>query len=107
MIRIDKKQLLRGLDLAHGIDDRKSTMPILANVLLRSEGKDKIICAATDLNVAVVATLPAKVEKEGGLTVAPRQLYEIAKRLSADEIPLKRNDPNCAEISAARAEFKV
>src|SRR3954449_12257775 len=106
-IRIDKNQLLRGLYLAHGIADRKSTMPILANVLLRSEGKDKIICAATDLNVAVVATLPAKVEKEGGLTVAARQLYEIAKGLSADEVHLKRNDQNWAEIKAGRAEFKV
>jgi DNA polymerase-3 subunit beta len=106
-IRIDKNQLLRGLYLAHGIADRKSTMPILANVLLRSEGKDKIICAATDLNVAVVATLPAKVDKEGGLTVAARQLYEIAKGLSADEVHLKRNDQNWAEISAGRAEFKV
>jgi DNA polymerase-3 subunit beta len=106
-IRIDKNQLLRGLYLAHGIADRKSTMPILANVLLRSEGKDKIICAATDLNVAVVATLPAKVEKEGGLTVAARQLYEIAKGLSADEVHLKRYDQNWAEIKAGRAEFKV
>src|SRR5688572_602705 len=106
-IRIDKNQLLRGLYLAHGIADRKSTMPILANVLLRSEGKDKIICAATDLNVAVVATLPAKVEKEGGLTVAARQLYEIAKGLSAEEVHLKRTEQNWAEIKAGRAEFKV
>ena len=51
-IRIDKNQLLRGLYLAHGIADRKSTMPILANVLLRTEGKDKIICGATDLSKA-------------------------------------------------------
>lgn len=106
-IRIDKNQLLRGLYLAHGIADRKSTMPILANVLLRTEGKDKVICAATDLNVAVVATLPAKVEKEGGLTVAARQFYEIAKGLSADEVHLRRNEQSWAEIRAGRAEFKV
>src|SRR4029453_15872129 len=106
-IRIDKNQLLRGLYLAHGIADRKSTMPILANVLIRSEGKDRVLCAATDLNVAVMTTLPAKVEKEGGLTVAARQLYEIVKGLSADEVHLKRNEQNWAEIKAGRAEFKV
>lgn len=106
-IRIDKNQLLRGLYLAHGIADRKSTMPILANVLLRTEGKDRILCAATDLNVAVMATLPAKVEKEGGLTVAARQLYEIAKGLSTDEVHVRRNEQNWAEIQAGRAEFKV
>jgi DNA polymerase III subunit beta len=106
-IRIDKNQLLRGLYLAHGIADRKSTMPILANVLIRSEGKDRVLCAATDLNVAVMTTLPAKVEKEGGLTVAARQLYEIVKGLSADEVHLKRTEQNWAEIHAGRAEFKV
>jgi DNA polymerase-3 subunit beta len=106
-IRIDKNQLLRGLYLAHGIADRKSTMPILANVLLRTDGKDRILCAATDLNVAVMATLPAKVEKEGGLTVAARQLYEIAKGLSADEVLIRRTEQNWAEIKAGRAEFKV
>jgi DNA polymerase III subunit beta len=106
-IRIDKNQLLRGLYLAHGIADRKSTMPILANVLLRSEGKDRVLCAATDLNVAVMASLPAKVEKEGGLTVAARQLYEIAKGLSSDDVLLRRTEQNWAEIKAGRAEFKV
>jgi DNA polymerase-3 subunit beta len=106
-IRIDKNQLLRGLYLAHGIADRKSTMPILANVLIRSEGKDRVLCAATDLNVAVMTSLPAKVEKEGGLTVAARQLYEITKGLSADEVHLKRTEQNWAEIHAGRAEFKV
>jgi len=38
-IRIDKNKLLKGLYLAHGIADRKSTMPILANVLIRTEGR--------------------------------------------------------------------
>src|SRR5262245_47230451 len=106
-IRIDKNQLLRGLYLAHGIADRKSTVPILANVLIRTDGKDRVLCAATDLSVAVMATLPAKVEKEGGLTVSARQLYEIAKGLSADEVHLRRNEQNWAEITSGRAEFKV
>ncbi len=106
-IRIEKNQLLKGLYLAHGIADRKSTMPILANVLLRTEGKDKVLCAATDLNVTAMAMLPAKVEKEGGLTVAARHFYEIVKGLSADEVHIKRNEQNWAEIHAGRAEFKL
>jgi DNA polymerase III subunit beta len=57
--------------------------------------------------VAVMASLPAKVEKDGGLTVAARQLYEIAKGLSADEVHLRRTEQNWAEIKAGRAEFKV
>lgn len=105
--KIDKTEFLRGLYLAHGIADRKSTLPILANVLLRTEGKDKILCGATDLNVTTIATLNAKVEKEGGLTVVARQLYEIVKGLPGDEVRVRRTEQNWAEIRCGKVEFKV
>src|SRR5690348_9653797 len=105
--KIDKAEFLRGLYLAHGIADRKSTLPILANVLLRTDGKDKLLCGATDLNVATQVTLSAKVEKEGGLTVAARQLYEIVKGLPDDEVRVRWTDQNWAEIKSGKVEFKV
>ena len=98
--KIRKDEFLRGLYLAHGIADRKSTLPILANVLIRTEGKDKILCGATDLNVTTIVSLSAKVEKEGGLTVSARQLYEIVKGLPDDEVRVRRTDQNWAEIKA-------
>jgi DNA polymerase-3 subunit beta len=105
--KIAKNEFLRGLYLAHGIADRKSTLPILANVLLRTEGKDKILCGATDLNVTTIVSLGAKVEKEGGLTVVARQLYEIVKGLPEDEVRVRRTEQNWAEIRSGKVEFKV
>ena len=55
--RIAKAEFLRGLRLAQGIADRKSTMPMLANVLLRTQGKNQLLVAATDLNVSLTAEL--------------------------------------------------
>lgn len=105
--RIGKNDLLRGLYLTHGIADRKSTVPILANVLIRTDGKDKVVFAATDLKVAMMASSKAKVAEEGGITVGARQLYEIAKGLSGDEVRLQRSDQNWLFISCGRSEFKV
>lgn len=105
--KIRKEEFLRGLYLAQGIADRKSTLPILANVLLRSEGKDKLLCGATDLNVTTMVTLGAKIEKEGGLTVSARQLYEIVKGLPDDEVRVRRTDQNWAEIRSGKVEFNV
>jgi DNA polymerase-3 subunit beta len=105
--RIEKNQLLKGLYLASGIADRKSTMAILANVLVRTDGKDRLLCAATDLAVAVMAHLPAKIEAEGGLTLGARQLHEIVKGLSGDDVHIKRTEQNWAEIKSGRAEFKL
>src|SRR4029078_4046889 len=105
--KIRKDEFLRGLYLASGIADRKSTLPILANVLLRTEGKDRLLCGATDLNVTTVLSLAAKVEKEGGLTVGARQLYEIVKGLPSDEVTVRRTEQSWAEVHAGEVEFKV
>lgn len=105
--KIDRNQLLKGLHLASGIADRKSTLPILANVLFKTNGKDRLICAATDLHVTLVADLPARVEQEGGLTLGAKQIHDIIKGLSGDEVHLRRTEQNWAEIRAGRAEFKI
>jgi DNA polymerase-3 subunit beta len=105
--KIQKDEFLRGLYLASGIADRKSTLPILANVLLRTEGKDKVLCGATDLNVTTLVSLSAKVEKEGGLTVGARQLYEIVKGLPNDEVVVRRTEQSWAEVRSGKVEFKV
>jgi DNA polymerase-3 subunit beta len=105
--RIAKNELLRGLYLTHGIADRKSTLPILANVLIRTNGKDKVVFAATDLKVTVMVTAKAVVQEEGGITVGARQIYEIAKGLGGDEVRLERTDQNWLHLENGRSEFKV
>src|SRR5215831_2143635 len=105
--KIQKTEFLKGLYPAQGIADRKSTLPILANVLLRSDGKERILVAATDLTVGVSAELPCKVEKEGGLTLGAKHLFDIVKALPGEELQLRRADNNWAEIKSLRAEYKL
>src|SRR5689334_16359810 len=105
--RIQKSEFLRGLRLAQGIADRKSTMPILANVLLRTDGKSKLVVAATDLNVSVSAELAVKVDKEGGLTVGAKPLHDIVSNLPGEDIVFKRADNHWAEVRAGKVEFKL
>ena len=45
-----------GTRLAQGLADRKSTMPMLANVLLRTQGKDQLLVAATNHNVSLTGS---------------------------------------------------
>ena len=106
-IHVDKAALLQGLYMAQGIADRKSTMPILANVLLRSDGKDKVLVAATDLNTTLTAEIPCKVDKEGGVTVAAKHLHDIVKSLPGENMRLRRTDNNYAEIKAGKVNYKV
>ncbi len=105
--KIQKSEFLKGLYLASGIADRKSTMPILANVLLRTDGKERIVCAATDLNVALSVDIPASVDREGGLTLGARNLHDIVKGMPGEEIALKRTENNWCQIRSGKVEYKI
>src|SRR5690242_16906757 len=100
--KIKKNDFLKGLYPAQGIADRKSAIPIVANVLLRSDGKDRVVCAATDLTVSVTAELPARVSKEGGLTLGAKYLFDIVKALPSDDLTLTRQDNNWAVIRSGK-----
>lgn len=105
--RIAKAEILRGLRLAQGIADRKSTMPVLANVLLRTQGKGHLLVAATDLNVSVTAELKSQNAQDGGLTLGAKNFYELIANAPGDEITVKRADNHWAEIRSGKASYRM
>ena len=105
--RIQKAEFVRGLRLAHSIADRKSTMPMLANVLLRTRGKGKLLVAATDLNVSLSAELKSTNSSDGGLTVAAKALHDIVTSCPGDELTFRRADNNWAEIKAGKVNYRI
>lgn len=105
--KIHKAEFLKGLRLAQNIADRKSTMPMLANVLLRATSKGQLLVAATDLNVSLSAELSCQTQREGGLTVGAKALHDIVVNLPGDEVTLRRADNNWAEISAGKVDYRL
>jgi DNA polymerase-3 subunit beta len=105
--RIVKTEFLRGLRLAQGIADRKSTMPMLANVLLRTQGKDKIFVGATDLNVSLTAELKSQNASEGGITLNAKSLYELIVNAPGEDLVLKKADNHWAEIKSGKVSYRI
>ncbi len=105
--KIKKSEFLKGLRLAQSIADRKSTMPMLANVLLKLVGDDTLLVVATDLNVSLSANLKSKNKGEGGITLGAKALHDIIANLPGDEIELKRCDNNWAEIKAGKVKYRL
>ena len=106
-IRIAKNEFLRGLRLAQGIADRKSTMPMLANVLLRTQGKNQLLVAATDLNVSLTAELKCTAISEGGITLGAKNLYELIANAPGEEVTLKKSDNHWAEIKSGKVVYRI
>jgi len=86
-LRIATEELTRALSRVQGIVERRSTNPIIANVLLDAS-KASLSVIATDTQVALSAQYPAQVSKQGRITVGARTLFEIARSIPADEIDL-------------------
>lgn len=105
--KIAKPELLRGVKLARGIAEKKGTMPILANILLRAHGMSGLSLVATDLNISVIAELKSANASEGGMLISAANLYEIVSNAPGDEISVIRLDNSWAEIRSGKAKYKV
>lgn len=103
---IEKDVFLKGLQKVQGIIEKKTSMPILANILIESIN-DKIEITATDLEVALIASYPAKVLQEGKITVSGKKLFEIIKELPEDEIYLKIKENDWVEIKCQKVKFNI
>lgn len=62
--------------------ERRNTILILGNVLLRAEG-DRLSITATDLDIEVVERIPGDILQEGAITVSAATLAEIARNAPA------------------------
>jgi DNA polymerase-3 subunit beta len=106
---IDKLTFLKGLQTAQNVADRKSTMPLAANVLLQCK-EEKLFCAATNLMVSVLAELEAEVKENGGITCSARTFYDVVKSLpdqSDLEITVETTPTNFAEVKADKVRFQI
>lgn len=83
-----RDNLAQALSLVSGIATKSNNLPILANVLLKVDSQ-KVEIAATNLEVAVVVNVRAKIEKEGSYTVPARTLADYVNLLSDEKIDLE------------------
>jgi len=97
---VSKKDLLRVLGRCQGVADKKSTMPVLGNVLLEVSGPDQLRLAATDLYLAVSGTVKARVDKGGSIAVGARDLFERVKMMPEGQISITTTEGSATTIRA-------
>lgn len=105
-VKVTKTDISRAVSLFQGITDRKTTMPILANVLISAD-KNTVKFSATDLEIATVINVKANVEKSGKVAVSAKFLAEIIRELPDGEITINQKDKGRIIISAGKAELSI
>ena len=105
---IARADLLRSLNHVHSVVERRNTIPILANVLLRAEG-DSLSLSTTDMDIEIIESVPANIDGEGATTVPAHTLYDIVRKLS-DDADIVLNLPagdNIMTVSSGRSNFRL
>lgn len=95
-----KKDLLRVLSRCQGVADKKSTMPVLGNVLLEVSGPNQMRLAATDLLLAVSGTIRADVDKGGAIALGARDLFERIRMMPEGQISIVTTESSATTIRA-------
>ncbi len=104
---IQKDNIIGELQLLHAIVEKRNTMPILANILIKASGKE-IELIGTDLEVGLKTHFPAQIEEEGSITISGNKVFEIVKSLPDGEIvTFKESEDLTMEITSGESEFKV
>src|SRR5256885_2760755 len=102
---VRKNDLVRELQLFQGIGERKTTIPILANVLMEAKGRE-VRFLATDLEVGLRSKCEASVSKGGALTLPAKKFYEIVKSLPETDIRIAE-DKNGVKVAADRFDSRM
>lgn len=105
-IRANRSQLLNELVPMQGIVERRTTIPVLSHILLRTEG-DQLYLAATDLDVSLTTSCQADVNGSGGIAVQARKFIEIIRAVTSDEVALVLEDEKRLSITAGNSRFKI
>jgi DNA polymerase-3 subunit beta len=103
---IAREQLQEGLVAVAAAVPAKTTLPVLANVLVEST-KQGLRVSATDLDIAVSTMVPADVDAEGAVTLPAKKLVDIARELPSGPVRVTAAGESRVSIECGRSKFKL
>ncbi len=106
-ITVRKFDLLKELQLLQGVVERKTTIPILGNVLAEAGDDGRLRLAATDLELALETSCPAKVQRSGSCAIPARKLLDYVKLLPDADITIKQLENHWIQIRCGRANTRM
>ncbi len=107
-LSIQREALLEPLQLVIGVVERRQTLPILANVLLKIDGS-KLSVTATDLEMELIAhtTLSEEVSAPAQVTVSGRKLLDICRTLPENALIDIQHDKERLIARSGRSRFML
>jgi DNA polymerase III subunit beta len=96
-VTVLQENLARGLGIVSKAVSPRSTLPVLANVLIASD-EGRLRLSATNLEMGITCWIPARIDEEGSTTVPARTFADLVSTLPADQVLLKL-DPSTQTLN--------
>ncbi len=103
---VSKSDLVRELGLTQGVVERRTTIPILSNILVETD-RDQVWLTATDLELGIRCSCPARVKKEGSGTIPARKLLDYVRLLPDTDVQVKQADNQWASLVCGRSRTRI
>lgn len=104
--KISKSEFQKNLSLVQGIVEKRNTMPILENVLIKAE-ENILEIMATDLEIGIKLSFNSSVEQEGSITFSAKKLFEIIRELPEKDISFEDTNNNWIKIFCDNIVFNL
>jgi len=107
-VTVEQAALLKALGHVHRVVERRNTIPVLANVLIRAQDR-QLSLKATDLDIDIVEAIPAEVAQAGTTTVPAHVLYDIVRKLSDGAQVSLEQDGQAGQVTlrSGRSRFSL
>ncbi len=106
-LKVRASDLQKEIQMVYGVIERKATIPILSNILLKAK-EGRLQLTATDIVVSINSSCPATVVSEGSVTISGQKIYESIRFLPADsEIHIKAKENNWTDIHCEETKYNI
>lgn len=107
-LTIERAALLKSLGHVQSVVERRNTIPILANVMIKAEA-GRLSLVATDMDLEVVETIPVDVDVAGETTAPAHTLHDIVRKLpDGSQVELAFDSAaNAIGLRAGRSRFRL
>lgn len=103
---VSKSDLVRELGLTQGVVERKTTIPILSNILVETD-EDQVWLTATDLELGIRCACPARVKRQGAGTIPARRLLDYVRLLPDADVQVKLAENQWASFVCGRSRTRI
>jgi DNA polymerase-3 subunit beta len=105
--KIKQSVLKEELGYIQGVVEKKTTIPVLSNILIESLGEGEVRIVGTDLDCTIRCDVEAEVIRKGAICIQARKLFDIVRALESGDVHFKREENEWVTMKSSRASYRL